>query len=130
MAVDPLDNSSDRFLTFTMNEIKILVGMMTKLKELFPIEGHYYVHKVILATYLITICKQQLSTRRCRRTKGEIRDMTKHFIDKAIENMEWYGGSFVQSLAVCYRKADPDNKTIIYNAFEHLFFKYAKFKND
>ena len=41
MAVDPLDQSSDRYLTVTMNEIKILVGMMTKLKELFPIEGHY-----------------------------------------------------------------------------------------
>ena len=60
MAVDPLDTSSDRHLTVTMNEIKILVGMMTKLKELFPIEGHYYVHKA--CNILITICKQQLST--------------------------------------------------------------------
>ena len=60
MAVDPLDQSSDRYLTVTMNEIKILVGMMTKLKELFPIEGHYYVHKA--CNILITICKQQLST--------------------------------------------------------------------
>ena len=34
--------------------------MMTKLKELFPIEGHYYVHKA--CNILITICKQQLST--------------------------------------------------------------------
>ena len=42
-----------------MNEIKILVGMMTKLKELFPIEGHYYVHKA--CNILITICKQQLA---------------------------------------------------------------------
>jgi len=60
MAVDPLDNSSERFLTFTIAEINILVGMMTKLKELFPIEGHYYVHKA--CNILITICKQQLST--------------------------------------------------------------------
>ena len=60
MAVDPLDNSSERFLTFTIAEIKILVGMMTKLKELFPVEGHYYVHKA--CNILITICKQQLST--------------------------------------------------------------------
>ena len=60
MAVDPLDQSSDRYLTATMNEIKILVGMMTKLKELFPIEGHYYVHKA--CNIFITICKQQLST--------------------------------------------------------------------
>jgi len=60
MAVDPLDQSSDRYLTATMNEIKILVGMMTKLKELFPIEGHYYTHKA--CDIFITICKQQLST--------------------------------------------------------------------
>ena len=60
MAVDPLDNSSEGFLTFTINEIKILVSMMTKLKELFPIEGHYYIHKA--CNILITICKQQLST--------------------------------------------------------------------
>ena len=59
MAVDPLDTCSERFLTATMNEIKILVGMMTKLKELFPIEGHYYVHKA--CNILITICKQQLA---------------------------------------------------------------------
>jgi len=59
MAVDPLDKSSDRHLTITMNEIKILVGMMTKLKELFPVEGHYYVHKA--CDILITICKQQLA---------------------------------------------------------------------
>ena len=59
MAVDPLDNSSERFLTATMNEIKILVGMMTKLKELFPIEGHYYTHKA--CDIFITICKQQLA---------------------------------------------------------------------
>jgi len=60
MAVDPLDQSSDRYLTATMNEIKILVSVMTKLKELFPIEGHYYVHKA--CNIFITICKQQLST--------------------------------------------------------------------
>ena len=59
MAVDPLDQSSDRYLTATMNEIKILVGMMTKLKELFPIEGHYYTHKA--CDIFITICKQQLA---------------------------------------------------------------------
>ena len=59
MAVDPLDQSSDRYLTATMNEIKILVSMMTKLKELFPMEGHYYVHKA--CDIFITICKQQLA---------------------------------------------------------------------
>ena len=56
--------------------------------------------------------------------------MTKHFIYKALENIDRFGSSFEQSLAVCYRKADPGNQTILYNAFEHLFFKYAKFKDD
>ena len=44
--------------------------------------------------------------------------------------MDWFGGSFEQSLAVCYRKADPDNQTILFNAFEHLFNKYATFEDD
>ena len=56
--------------------------------------------------------------------------MTKQDLCIALENMEVFGGSFVQSLAVCYRKADPGNQTILYNAFEHLFFKYARFKDD
>ena len=44
--------------------------------------------------------------------------------------MDRFGGSFVQSLAVCYRKADPDNQTILFNAFEATFTKYANFKNE
>jgi len=42
----------------------------------------------------------------------------------------WGSPSFEQSLAFCYSQADPDNQTILYNAFEHLFFKFAKFKDD
>ena len=56
--------------------------------------------------------------------------MTKHFIYKALKNMDRFGGSFEQALAFCYSQADPDNQTILYNSFEHLFFKYAKFKNE
>ena len=56
--------------------------------------------------------------------------MTKQDIYIALENMEVFGGSFVQSLAVCYKKADPINQKILYEAFEHFFFKYAKFKDD
>ena len=70
MAVDPLDNSSERFLTATMNEIKILIGMMTKLKELFPIEGHYFTHKA--CDIFINICKQQLS-------KEDLDELTKEY---------------------------------------------------
>jgi len=59
MAVDPLDNSSERFFTFTMNEIKFLVSFMDKIKELFPEEGHYFIHKT--ANILLTIFEQQLA---------------------------------------------------------------------
>ena len=55
--------------------------------------------------------------------------MTKHFIYKALENMDRFGGSFVQSLAVCYRKADPDNKEILIKSFNKIFIKYANFTN-
>ena len=56
--------------------------------------------------------------------------MNKHQIYKALENMDRFGGSFVQSLAFCYSQADPGNQEILYKAFEHLFFKYARFKDD
>ena len=56
--------------------------------------------------------------------------MTKHFINKALENMDRFGGSFVQSLAFCYSQADPDNQTVLYNAFESTFIKYAKFNEN
>ena len=56
--------------------------------------------------------------------------MNKYQINTALDNMQRFGGSFVASLAFCYSKADPDNQTILYNAFEHLFFKYARFKDD
>ena len=45
--------------------------------------------------------------------------MTKHFIYKALENMDRFGSSFEQALAFCYSQADPDNQTILYNSFEH-----------
>ena len=53
--------------------------------------------------------------------------MDKHQINIALDNMDMYGGSFVASLAHCYSLADPDNQTILYNAFESTFIKYAKF---
>ena len=48
----------------------------------------------------------------------------------ALDNMDRFGGSFVASLAFCYSQADPDNQTILYNAFEPTFIKYANFNND
>ena len=53
--------------------------------------------------------------------------MDKHQINTALDNMDRFGGSFVASLAFCYSQADPDNQTILFNAFEATFTKYAKF---
>ena len=53
--------------------------------------------------------------------------MNKQQIYTALDNMDRFGGSFVSSLAFCYSQADPDNQTILYNAFESTFIKYAKF---
>ena len=53
--------------------------------------------------------------------------MNKHQINTALDNMDRFGGSFIASLAFCYSQADPDNQTILYNAFESTFIKYAKF---
>ena len=56
--------------------------------------------------------------------------LNKHEINTALDNMDMFGGSFIASLAFCYSKADPDNQTILYNAFESFFIKYAKFNED
>ena len=56
--------------------------------------------------------------------------MNKHQINTALDNMDRFGGSFVASLAFCYSKADPDNQTILFNAFESTFIKYANFNNE
>ena len=71
MAIDPLDTSSERFITITMNEIKILVSFMNKIKSLFPEEGHYYVHKA--CNILLIIFKEQLAPEDLKdiRSKGE-----------------------------------------------------------
>ena len=56
--------------------------------------------------------------------------MPKHFIYQALKNMNRFGGSFERSLACCYSMADPDNQTILFNAFESTFVKYANFKKE
>ena len=56
--------------------------------------------------------------------------MDKHQINTALDNMDRFGGSFVASLAFCYSQADPDNRSILFNAFEATFTKYAKFNED
>ena len=56
--------------------------------------------------------------------------LTKSEIHTALDNMDRFGGSFVASLAFCYSQADQDNQTILFNAFEATFTKYANFKNE
>ena len=56
--------------------------------------------------------------------------MNKQHIYTALDNMDRFGGSFIASLAFCYSQADPDNQTILFNAFEATFTKYADFKNE
>ena len=53
--------------------------------------------------------------------------MNKQQIYTALDNMNRFGGSFEASLAFCYYQADPDNQTILFNAFEATFTKYANF---
>ena len=43
-----------------------------------------------------------------------------------IEAMEKYGGSFVQSLALCWLRADPNNRAKLEAAFQDVFRKYER----
>ena len=56
--------------------------------------------------------------------------MTKQDILIALENMEVFGGSFIQSLAFCYSQADPSNQEKLLNAFMSDFLKYYHFNHD
>ena len=56
--------------------------------------------------------------------------LSKNQIHIALDNMDRFGGRFVASLAFCYSQADPGNQTILYNAFESIFSKYANFTNE
>ena len=53
--------------------------------------------------------------------------MNKQQIHTALDNMDRFGGSFIASLAFCYSQAD---QTILFNAFESTFIKYANFNNE
>jgi len=57
-------------------------------------------------------------------------NLTEDQILIALFNMNKYGGGFVQSLTVCYRKADPDNKEVLIKSFNKIFIKYANFPNE
>lgn len=49
---------------------------------------------------------------------------------KVIEAMEKYGGSFVQALAVAYRRADPTNYAKLRATFGEYWFQYEAMVKD
>lgn len=50
--------------------------------------------------------------------------MTEEQDYKTVEAMEKYGGSFVQALSVCFRKADPINFMKLRLAFSEYWKQY------
>jgi hypothetical protein len=51
--------------------------------------------------------------------------MTDHDMD-VVEQMEKYGGSFVQALAVCFRRADPNNLVKLKETFAEYWQQYEQ----
>lgn len=51
-------------------------------------------------------------------------------VEKTLMAMKLYGGSFVQSLATCYRYADHKNRLKLTRAFPEEFAKYAVMAED
>jgi hypothetical protein len=51
--------------------------------------------------------------------------MTDHDMD-VLEQMEKYGGSFVQALAVCFRRADPNNLAKLKETFAEYWQQYEQ----
>lgn len=45
--------------------------------------------------------------------------------NKIVETMEQYGGSFIQALAVCFRRADPINFMKLQLEFTDYWRQYA-----
>lgn len=46
--------------------------------------------------------------------------------DRVITTMETYGGSFVQALAVCFRRADSINFVKLLHTFPEYWNEYAE----
>ena len=59
MAYDQLDTSKEVNIKFTLNEIRFLTSFTKKIQELFPEEGHYFIHKT--TNVLLAAFKSQLS---------------------------------------------------------------------
>lgn len=52
--------------------------------------------------------------------------LTPREIERAVDNMIIYGGSFVKDLAKLYIKADSTNKNNLLRSFELYFVDYSK----
>jgi hypothetical protein len=48
--------------------------------------------------------------------------------DATLANMERYGGSFIRALAICYRRADEDNRAALRRTFAEYFEMYGRMK--
>lgn len=51
-------------------------------------------------------------------------------IERILEKMERFGGSFVQDLVVLYRRADPVNQSKILRTWANYFDEYSTFVED
>lgn len=51
-------------------------------------------------------------------------------MEKTLENMERYGGSFTKQLAILYRVADYNNQLLLLRCFHDEFLRYAHFGED
>ena len=61
MAYDQLDTSREVNIKFTLNEIRFLTSLTKKIQELFPEEGHYFLHKttnILLAAFKNPLSEQ------------------------------------------------------------------------
>ena len=65
MAYDQLDTSREVNIKFTLNEIRFLTSFTKKIQELFPEEGHYFIHKT--TNVLLEAFRSQLSEEEKRR---------------------------------------------------------------
>lgn len=57
-----------------------------------------------------------------------ITEVTTEEIDRALQNMRIYGGSFVRQLAILYYHADNGNQTILLQVFGSYFHEYFNFE--
>lgn len=58
----------------------------------------------------------------------KVTEMNESDLLRAAHNMERYGGSFAAYIARAFFVADGSNRTLLLNAFGHLFERYEAWK--